>query len=179
MKRKPPRLPTTPKTRRLSEQETALWQTLNKDVTRLKTDISPDAFHSTPTPFEPVHSPAPLPRRPQGTFAPVIERTQLERPMVRHFRRGSITPTKRLDLHGVRQDVAEERLLRFVAEASTSGHSWVLVITGKGTAEQPSVLKMQVPRWLESLPEYVVSFTPALPEEGGAGALYVQIRKPR
>jgi len=60
----------------------------------------------------------------------------------------------------------------------------VLVITGKGGAEDGDasargVLRRQVPLWLSAsgLREAVIAFAPAAAEHGGAGALYVRLRR--
>jgi DNA-nicking Smr family endonuclease len=61
-----------------------------------------------------------------------------------------------------------------------------LVVTGKGTgkaggAHEGGVLKRQVPLWL-ALPEFrslVVGFEDAHTGHGGAGALYVRLRRLR
>jgi DNA-nicking Smr family endonuclease len=60
----------------------------------------------------------------------------------------------------------------------------VLVVTGKGdrfaaSAGERGVLRRQVPLWL-NLPEfrrYVIAFDEADAVHGGAGALYVQLRR--
>lgn len=62
--------------------------------------------------------------------------------------------------------------------------TFVLIITGKGTSGENSergVLRRQVPEWL-SLPEFrglVVGFEQAHIGHGGAGALYVRVRRAR
>jgi DNA-nicking Smr family endonuclease len=60
-----------------------------------------------------------------------------------------------------------------------------LVVTGKGNTKGPDsergVLRRQVPEWL-SLPEFralVVGFEQAHIGHGGAGALYVRVRRAR
>ena len=97
----------------------------------------------------------------------------------------------RLDLHGLRQRDAHARLRAFLLEAHADGLRTVLVITGKGGEEQPDrlgdlagerqrgVLRRNVPHWLEEpeLRAIVLSFTLAGVRHGGAGALYVQLRK--
>jgi DNA-nicking Smr family endonuclease len=62
---------------------------------------------------------------------------------------------------------------------------FVLVITGKGRIggdeRETGVLRRQVPHWLE-LPEFrtiVVGYEQAHIAHGGAGALYVRVRRVR
>ena len=73
---------------------------------------------------------------------------------------------------------------QFLRRAQSHGARFVLVITGKGGAarddlSERGVLKRQVPQWLK-LPEfrsYVIGFEDAHSGHGGAGALYVRIRR--
>jgi DNA-nicking Smr family endonuclease len=89
----------------------------------------------------------------------------------------------RLDLHGMTQARAHRALIGFLRRASEEGHSFVLVITGKGRTvgaeSERGVLRRQVPEWL-SQPElraFVIGFEEAHIGHGGEGALYVRIRR--
>ena len=90
----------------------------------------------------------------------------------------------RLDLHGMTQARAHRALSDFLHRAHGDGLTFVLVITGKGRVGAESergVLRRQVPQWL-SHPEFrtlVVGFEEAHIGHGGAGALYVRIRRSR
>jgi DNA-nicking Smr family endonuclease len=91
----------------------------------------------------------------------------------------------RIDLHGMTQTRAHHALSTFLHRASHDGLSFVLVITGKGRTVGPEsergILRRQVPLWL-SLPEFralVVGYEEASIGHGGAGALYVRIRRAR
>ena len=87
-------------------------------------------------------------------------------------------------------------LIAFLRRAQAEGHQLVIVITGKGAPKRlrdidedtfrpdpyapRGVLRRVVPEWL-SLPEMrplVIGFEEAAPGHGGAGALYVRIRRP-
>ncbi len=92
----------------------------------------------------------------------------------------------RIDLHGLTQYEAHQRLTSFIYQSQAMGFSVVLVITGKGMDSSHSpygddrgVLRRMVPQWL-SLPDMrscVVGFDQAHVSHGGSGALYVRIRK--
>ena len=90
----------------------------------------------------------------------------------------------RLDLHGMTQARAHRVLSGFLHQAHGDGLTFVLVITGKGkigAETERGVLRRQVPQWL-SQPEFrnvVVGFEEAHIGHGGAGALYVRIRRVR
>ncbi len=123
---------------------------------------------AAPLPEKPVVPPlAPLGRR---------ERSQLSK--------GKKAIEARLDLHGMTQARAHRALSGFLHQAHGDGLTFVLVITGKGKVGAESergVLRRQVPQWL-SQPEFrmlVVGFEEAHIGHGGAGALYVRIRRSR
>jgi len=123
---------------------------------------------SRPVRFARVETKAPSapPQMPPG----IDHRTQ------RKLRRGQMRPEARLDLHGHTQDEAHGALLRFLRRASAHGKRTVLVVTGKS-----GVLREQVPRWLRVAPNAprVLSSETARPGDGGDGALYVLLRKPK
>lgn len=97
--------------------------------------------------------------------------------------RGHVAIDARIDLHGMTQAAAEQRLRRFLADQQADGAKLVLVITGKGRSgrdgEERGVLRRVAPMWLAAadLRPFVVGFDEAGPVHGGAGALYVRIRR--
>jgi DNA-nicking Smr family endonuclease len=91
-------------------------------------------------------------------------------------------PEGRLDLHGMIQTQAHRALTSYVTQAQSSGLRCIIVITGKGrVSEGGGVLRNQVPQWLNSpaIRSSVLAFSPAQPRDGGAGALYVLLRRKR
>jgi DNA-nicking Smr family endonuclease len=54
------------------------------------------------------------------------------------------------------------------------------VITGKGRMGQ-GVLRINVPQWLSEPPlsDHIIAFGPSRPQDGGAGALYVRLKRIR
>lgn len=105
------------------------------------------------------------------------------------LKRGKLAPEARLDLHGLTLDEAHPRLISFILRGQTRGLRLVLVITGKGSREDPydpmpdrrGVLKRQVPLWLGQAPvaQAVLQVAPAHVRHGGEGAYYVYLRKHR
>ena len=81
------------------------------------------------------------------------------------------------------QEAAHQRLTGFLIEAHRRRLSVVLVITGKGDGswDGRGVLKRMVPGWLKVPPVsgLVVGFAEAHAYHGGAGALYVRLRRRR
>lgn len=109
----------------------------------------------------------------------------LERRAARALSRGQMRPDATLDLHGLTQAEAHARLTRFLQRAQQLGHGLVLVITGQGgaggAAGERGVLRRVVPLWLRlpHLRGVVLGFEEAGPRQGGAGALYVKLRRGR
>lgn len=102
-----------------------------------------------------------------------ISRTDAKR-----IKSGQVSPTARLDLHGLTTLNARLALRRFIAEKQQDRHQHVLVITGKGTAGK-GVIRQSLPQWLDEPPlsEQVVAFHPAKPKDGGLGAWYIKLRQ--
>lgn len=98
------------------------------------------------------------------------------------LRRGQLRPEGRLDLHGMTQAQAHGALDGFIPRAREAGKRCVIVITGKGSVSAGGgVLRNAVPGWLNapSLRPLVLAFAEAIPRDGGAGALYVLLRRKR
>ena len=122
---------------------------------------------------------APLPPPPtlsHGTTAGLDKRT------AERMKKGALKIEARLDLHGHTQEEARTSLEHFITAAHAQGKRQVLVITGKGgRGAHAGVLKDRVPQWLNGPPlrGHIVAFDYAAPKDGGSGALYVRLRKPR
>lgn len=94
---------------------------------------------------------------------------------------GSLSVVAHLDLHGMTLDQAQESLLFFIRESYLQGHRCVLVVTGRGKNSPggQAILRTQTETWLtkEPLRRVVLAFCTAQPKDGGAGAIYVLLRK--
>ncbi len=97
----------------------------------------------------------------------------------KQLRNGMIPWEARLDLHGLKPELARESISRFIQLNYTNSHRCVLIIHGKGgkRGEEP-VLKNMVHHWLKQFTE-VLAFHSAIPKDGGAGALYVLLKRLR
>jgi DNA-nicking Smr family endonuclease len=185
----------TRKGRGLSEEERALWDTVTRAIAPLrrrkvaKVKTAEDAeLAATALPARPVRNSA---------KTPVLPATPVQRPgppplaplgrrMRQKLARGSKSIDARIDLHGMTQDRAHAALAHFLRRAQHDGARVVLVITGKGARgtdphAERGVLKRQVPLWLESaeLRSLVIGFESAGMGHGGAGALYVRVKRGR
>ncbi len=80
------------------------------------------------------------------------------------------------------QEQAHRTLVGFIRRGHEDGLRTVLVITGNGGfGDARGVLREAVPRWLNQsgLRPRVLSCAWAQPKHGGAGALYVLLRRER
>jgi len=142
--------------------------------------------------MDPDHAPAP-----HDPDAPAARLPAPDRPVHKPLRQASLDPIEpgrrhriarereeigaRIDLHGYGQDQARAALEGFVRRNFDEGHRAVLVITGKGLRGD-GVLRRLTPEWLAApaLRDMVAGVSEAHRHHGGAGALYVALkRKPR
>lgn len=175
----------------LSADERALWESVAKQARPLrggkkkrvaKVEV---AEPSPPVVARRRSEAATPPGQPVATKPPSPPLVPLARRERAHLVRGRIEIDARLDLHGMTQARAHGALLRFLQRSSGEGLRFVLVVTGKGDRTGADsgrgVLRRQVPEWL-SLPEFralVIGFEEAHIGHGGAGALYVRVRRGR
>ncbi len=104
----------------------------------------------------------------------------LDKRSLARLRRGMLPIEGTIDLHGMTQAEAHLALHQFIAASQQRGRRCVLVITGKGSHSE-GVLRAAVPQWL-NLPanrSLVLAFAYATPAQGGAGALYVLLKRRR
>jgi DNA-nicking Smr family endonuclease len=170
----------------------ALWEAVKKTIKPLKKPSAKSLVESKsdqkPVAARPqkLKLPSRPPSSPERAPTPVLPPlTAIDRRARQKIARGRVEIDARLDLHGMKQNEARERLSAFLHRAQARGKSLVLIITGKGTAApegaERGVLRRAVPLWL-ALPEFralVIGFEEAAPAHGGAGALYVRIRRNR
>jgi len=97
--------------------------------------------------------------------------------MMRRLRRGLIPSEDELDLHGLTQAEARERLADFIAHSRNAGRRCVRVVHGKGyrSGVRGPILKTAVNLWLRRHLD-VMAFTSAKAIDGGTGAVYVLLR---
>jgi DNA-nicking Smr family endonuclease len=178
------------RTRHLRPDERVLWEKVAQSAEPLDRGkaTSPPPPAGTRDPKQ-VAVPPSVGRAPAAVVPPVPAKQRLE-PLDRRLRarlgRGTKPVDGRLDLHGLTQREAHNKLRSFLAEAQRRNARLVLVITGKGKPERASlfedergVLRRSVPQWLSS-PEFrgfVSGFDEAHRAHGGGGALYVRVRK--
>lgn len=125
-------------------------------------------------------SPPPPSPRPKPAL-PVLSHGKapgLDRRSATKMRRGQVDIEARIDLHGMTQDEAHRALSEFLRDSFSAGRRTVLAITGKGAGGE-GVLRSAVPKWLNeaSNREMIRGFNHAAPKHGGAGALYILLKR--
>jgi DNA-nicking Smr family endonuclease len=174
--------------RSLTPEEQKLWGNVARQVTPLtRAAVAEYAAEAAD-----MHAPSPshgasvsgsLPvREPHPRSSPLPPRlAPIDRKARQKLGRGRDAIDARIDLHGRTQVQAHRALRKFLLDAQAAGNRYVLVITGKGRDQEQGILRRQVPLWLEA-PDFrdlVVGFGTAHTGHGGAGALYVRMRRKR
>lgn len=185
--------------RRLSAEEIALWLAVAKTVSPRPSSVLPQPLATLAPLTETLavefaaagkmvtEKPKPKPAAAERKSPPLAP---LERRLRQKLSRGRVAPDAVIDLHGMRRQEAFVALRQFLTQAQREGAKLVLVVTGKGRSpetggfledEAAGVLRRSVPHWLRG-PEYhaiIVGFEEASRPHGGAGALYVRLRRRR
>ena len=101
--------------------------------------------------------------------------------IVRRLRRGDYAVQGHLDLHGLTKEEAKLAAERFLKESRERAKRCVLLVHGRGlhSKDQVPVLKEALQHWLSTarFGKHVLAFATARPQDGGAGAVYVLLRK--
>lgn len=184
----------------LSPQDNALWKRVAATVTpihRRTPSVPPfaDPRPDAPPPrgvaglkFEKPQRPRPdhvdtAPRKP----VPVPVEAGLDGHWDRRFQRGHVQPDLSVDLHGHTLASAHARLEHALDNAMLHGHRIILLITGKPRSpdERDSrggrrgAIRAAVTDWLMASrhARHIASVRAAHPRHGGAGALYIVLKR--
>jgi DNA-nicking Smr family endonuclease len=153
-----------------------LWRLVTSTVRPLPGRAAPAPLVAPAPIAAPAARPPPssrAPAAPPPRPAQAIEPGRLHR-----LASGRIALEGRLDLHGLSQDRAKAALTAFVMRGHAEGRRAILVITGKGLTGD-GVLRRRAPEWLAEPPlrPLVAGLTQAHRRHGGAGALYVTLKR--
>jgi DNA-nicking Smr family endonuclease len=103
--------------------------------------------------------------------------------LLRRLRGGEFAYQAHLDLHGMTSDEARPAVESFLTRAYQGGKRCVLIVHGRGrnSKDQIPVLKSRLTAWLArgQWARLILAFTSARPCDGGAGALYILLRRNR
>ncbi len=174
--------------RRLTDEEIELWRAVARSVAPRKGASLPAARRAAPA-AAPREERQPAPRAPKPKSSPSAPAlAPLEKRLKRQLARGGAVPDDVIDLHGMTEAQAHRALRGFLSYAQARGARLVLIITGKGEgkgaprplwAEETGALRRLTPHWLRApdLRTIVLGFEEAARSHGGAGALYVRLRR--
>lgn len=171
--------------RPLSDEDIELWLEVTRGVARRPGSILPQSPRSRPERPTEGRPPPSTPAAPMESRRPVLPSlAPIDRRARQKLARGHMPIEAAIDLHGMRQQEAHHALHGFLSRAQRDGAKIVLVVTGKGESHpaeglETGVLRRSVPLWLRA-PEWrglVVGFEEASRPHGGAGALYVRLRR--
>ncbi|WP_294256364.1 Smr/MutS family protein [uncultured Sphingomonas sp.] len=193
--------------RDLAPEEAALWQKVIASVTPLHVRAAPKRLPPEPA-AEPAPKRAAPPARmaldvPVGKLVPTRparpaitlstpmpdshERRTLDASWDRRLSRGLVAPESSIDLHGHNLHAAYDRLDAGLAQAIAHGDRVLLLVTGKPPrpeSERPharGAIRAAVGDWLAASrhSDKIAAVRQAHPRHGGAGALYIVLRRPR
>lgn len=183
--------------RRLSAEEQAIWARVARSARPFpgRELVAADALSMTaevalPLPKKPVKRPVLDDRRslkaPMAPQSPA--RDTLDGSWDKRILKGDLRPDVSIDLHGETLASAHARLNRGLDAAIRRGDRVLLLVTGKPAVDNPrlpptsrGVIRASITDWLAASPyaDRIAAIRNAHPRHGGAGALYVVLRKPR
>ncbi len=185
--------------RRLSAEEAALWARLAQTITPLDgRKVAAPVIEAAPVappmpaakgkrrpPPPPIPAPTAAAARPPEPRA--LDRHGLDASWDRRLARGLAAPDFMLDLHGASLEAAHSRLDHGLTLAMAQGARLVLLVTGRsrphdgpaGRGERRGAIRAKVFDWLEAGPHgsRIAAIRPAHPRHGGAGAVYIVLRR--
>lgn len=165
---------------KLNKNDADLWKAMMRDVKPMPGATFIEASEEKEKQTQTVREQIIIPKVEQPKS--VSQSKEIDRRTFDKLRKGKLDIESTLDLHGMSQSEAHSALNRFIVSAHNNGKRCVLVITGKGRVSQGGgVLRQKVPHWLHEgkLGKIVLQETPAHAKDGGAGALYVYLRRNR
>ena len=174
--------------RPLNPEEAALWRRVVETVRPAagrppaNTAVAPSAV-AGPRAAKAIASPAAIAVAPRKTGNPAT----LDATWDRQLGRGTITPDRAVDLHGDTLARAYGRIDAALAHAIAANERVVLLVTGKPGGERAAphgtrgAIRAVVHDWLGASRHAgrIAAVRNAHPRHGGAGALYVVLRRAR
>lgn len=187
--------------RRLDPDENALWKKVAATVKPLPKAKAPLAPTAPPT----IRPPLPTPRSTAAAAAPARPATKLPPPRRTHsaatldghwdrrLRKGLVRPDLSIDLHGHSLASAQALLDDAIGRALLRGARVLLVVAGRlrpgadrlpqmhGDPRPRGAIRASLPDWLaySRHADQIVALRPAHISHGGAGAVYVILRRSR
>jgi DNA-nicking Smr family endonuclease len=173
----------------LSPEERALWRRVTADIRETGASVAP-APPEAARPSAPRLSPARPAIRPADHDAiprVAVHRATLDGKWDRELKSGKVMPDRMIDLHGSTLAQAHRQVLVALEGAIAAGDRLVVIVTGRapgpGTTrlDRPlrGIIRASITDWLHGAPfaGRIAAIRPAHPRHGGAGAIYVILRR--
>ncbi len=173
----------------LSPEERALWRRVTADIREAGGGLKEASLAAAPSParkLAPASPKAEAPERPATGYA----RTQfatLDGKWDRDLKGGRVVPDRIIDLHGSTLAQAHDRVIFALEGALAAGDRLVVIVTGRPPApgttrlDRPlrGIIRASITDWLQGAPfaGRIAAIRPAHARHGGAGALYVVLRR--
>ena len=174
--------------RRLSAEERALWHKVVETVRPLAGTaplVAGKASEPEPESKRAAAAIVPAKPAPKPPAAKARPGTTLDASWDRRLARGLVAPDAIVDLHGHNLATAWDLLDRRLDQAVAGGARLLLLITGKPPAEKArggrGAIRAAVGDWLHASRHAgdIAAVRNAAPRHGGAGALYIVLRRKR
>lgn len=111
----------------------------------------------------------------------------IDKATLKRFKKEEFAIEAVLDLHGLTEDIAFEKVDNFIPQCYNQGKRCIVIITGKGLSIHENddiftpkgVLRKQVPQWLNMprLRGMILVYKHPSERLGGQGALYILLRR--
>lgn len=180
----------TPKDNDTDDDDFALFRQEVRDAEplalsqRVQTPVKTKTVKKSP---QALHQSSPVESRFSDMYSPDLvgneEYLEYQGPGIQHrtfakLRTGKIHIEAELDLHGMTLNVAEPTLAEFIEFCQQQHIRYVRLVHGKGWSSKDNkpVLKSHINHWLRQN-QNVLAFCSATVPDGGAGALYVLLKK--
>lgn len=179
--------------RNLTDEEKLLWRYYTKDIKGKRSDIYLSNIEKPKLEFK-----INFPKKSQfeknivSSFTNHESLENKDNNWAKKLRQSKVKPEGKIDLHGMTCVEAHEKLCDYLERAQAKGKRVILIVTGKGGPKKDyddfrysdfennrGVLKREVPLWLSGsrMRHMIVSFQEAIQKDGGAGALYVVLKR--
>lgn len=171
--------------RALSAEEAALWEKVTREVRAFRAQpVRVSQGTAEPAPARSASAPRPAGLPPARAVPRLVPGTTLDGSWDRKLLRGDAVPDMTIDLHGHRLQTAYDEVDAGLARAIGRGARLVLLITGRPpTDREPPVrrgaIRAAVGDWLHASRHAgsIAAVRNAAPRHGGAGALYIVLRR--
>ncbi len=179
--------------RKLTDEEKRLWRIYTRDIKAIARDNIPSDEKKPTLTYD-----IKVPQKPnfRRHASPKLSNheslKEKDANWGKKLKQGKVKIEGKIDLHGMTCVQAHQKLYDFLSRAQMNGKRAILVVTGKGGPKRDlgqyrfsefenshGILKREVPMWLSggSMRHMIVSFQEARARDGGAGALYVVLKR--